>query len=76
MIPLAFLVAVAVATLAVLLVAAVSVIRELGRLGRTLARFEQETRPHLEQIERNLLRATERMERLRTEQPPPRRPEG
>jgi hypothetical protein len=81
MIPLAFLVAVAVATLAVLIVAAVTVGREMGRLGRTLARFEKETRPHLEQIERDARRAAERMEqlqmeRLRAEQPSPPRPEG
>lgn len=65
MIPVAFLVALAAATLAVLVIAAVAVARELNRLGRTLLRFQADTRPYLEQIQRSAQRAAERMERIR-----------
>jgi hypothetical protein len=63
-IPLAFVVALAAATLVVLVVAAVALARGLKGLSATLVRFHEETRPYLEQIERDAQRAAERMERL------------
>lgn len=64
MIPLAFVVALAAATLVVLIVGAVAMARGLKRLSSTLVRFQRETQPYLEQIQRDAARAAERMERL------------
>ena len=72
MIPLAFVIAVALATLLVLVVAAVSLARQARRMAETVARFRDEVDPVLREIRQDTERATERLERFR----PPQGTEG
>lgn len=65
MIPLAFVVAVALATLLVMIVAALSLARQARHMATTVARFRDEVEPVLREIRRDTERATERLERIR-----------
>lgn len=67
MIPLAFVIAVALATLLVLVVAAISLVRQARLMAETVARFRDEVEPVLREIRRDTERATERLERLQSE---------
>ena len=67
MIPLAFVIAVALGTLAVLVVAAVSLVRQARRMAESVARFRDEVEPILREIRHDTERATERLEGLQTD---------
>lgn len=64
MIPLAFVVAIALATLVVMVVAAISLVRQARRMAESIARFRDELEPVLREIREDTERATERLERL------------
>ena len=64
MIPLAFVIAVALATLLVLVVAALSLMRQARHMAASVARFREEVEPALRDIRRDTERATERLERI------------
>ena len=65
MIPLAFVIALAAATLVVLIVAVASLVKQVAGLARTLKAFEEETRPILEAIQQGADTATHRLEGMR-----------
>ena len=67
MIPLAFVIAVAIATLLVLAVAAVSLARETKRVVASIVAFQAELEPILREIQGDADRASERLARLQTE---------
>lgn len=67
MIPLAFVIAVAIATLAVLVVSAISLMRHARRMAETVGRFRAEVEPVLRDIRRDTERATERLERFQAD---------
>jgi predicted Holliday junction resolvase-like endonuclease len=64
-IPLAFVVAIAAATIVVLVVAAVSLAKQAARLSSTLVEFERDTRPIVEELKRDAERAAKRAEETR-----------
>jgi uncharacterized protein YoxC len=66
-IPLAFVVAIALATLVVMVVAALSLARQARRMAESVVRFRDELEPVLREIREDTERATERLERLRAE---------
>lgn len=67
MIPLAFVIAVAIATLLVLVVAAVSLARQTKRVAGSIAAFQEELEPLLREIQRDTDRASRRLARLQEE---------
>lgn len=67
MIPLAFVIAVAIATLLVLVVAAVSLARQTKRVVGSIAAFQEELEPLLREIQRDTDRAGRRLARLQEE---------
>lgn len=67
MIPLAFVIAVATATLLVLVVAVVSLARQMRRVVASIAHFQQELEPILREIQTDADRATRRLVRLQQE---------
>lgn len=77
MIPLAFVIGLAAATLVVLIVVVVSLAKQIAGLARALKAFDTETRPILEAIQRDADAATHRLEALRPhEGEPPWGPRG
>ncbi len=66
MIPLAFVVALAGASLVVLVVAVISLARQTTRLASSLAEFQGEMQPILDAIRGDADRAASHLERLRT----------
>jgi len=66
-IPLAFVIAVAIATLLVLVVAAVSLARQTKRVVGSIAAFQEELEPILRQIQRDADQASRRLARLQEE---------
>lgn len=70
MIVFAFLLALGLVTLTVLAVAAVSLAREGARLASTIAAFQREVGPLLEEIRRDADEATRRLESLGPEGSP------
>jgi len=66
-IPLAFVIAVALATLLVLVVVALSLMRQARHMAESVARFRTEVEPVLREIRQDTERATERLERIRPE---------
>jgi predicted PurR-regulated permease PerM len=53
-------VAIAVVSLVVMAIVAIAVSRELRTLGRSMARFQEETQPLLEELQRQSAKAQER----------------
>jgi len=60
----AFVIVLAVATLGILLVMVVSLIRQVGRLAAALVAFQGELKPVLEEIRRDADRAGSRLQSL------------
>lgn len=67
MIPLAFVIAVATASLLVLVVAVISLARQMRRVVASIADFQQELEPILREIQTDADRATQRLVRLQQE---------